>query len=259
MPDSDTAIDFSFPSSSPLIYRYHRCYSSTSITHTTHSHTSSSTHPHPHPHPPPPQMPLPLSAGHSPLYRVSAFKELGLTVDGLDGYEAPLDVHSTMSSPCTIPTISSPSTIPSTKNSTESSWARSRSSTTDKRRDGRRRWYSRALSYISSIRPRSRSASSYSTVPSVSALPTLTHVVLLVVLFVLILPGVQLWVPIGDLEGPRNGAAAVVVKARTQQRPEVEHDNRLQARDDSSTAACLRWSHQCEPCSGRRVMRESRD
>ncbi|KAI9787053.1 MAG: hypothetical protein M1816_007724 [Peltula sp. TS41687] len=186
-------------------------------------------------------MPLTLNAGHGPLHRVSVFKELGLTLDGLDGYEDPLDVHSTMSSP---------STIPSTKNSTESSAGRSTPPTNDKRRDGRRRWFSRALSYLSSIRPRSRSASSYSTVPSVSALPTLTHVVMLAVLFVLILPGVQLWIPMGDPSGPRNGAEAVVLRTRTHDGLENEYGSRLEARDDSPTAACIRFSHQSAVVNG---------
>lgn len=68
----------------------------------------------------------------------------------------------------------------------------------------------------------------------------------LIFLFVLILPGVQLWIPIGDLGGPRNGAEAVVVGDRTQDSFDDEYGNRLEARDDSPTAACLRWSQQCE-------------
>ena len=179
-------------------------------------------------------MSIPLSAGHGSLGRVSVFKELGLAVDS---HDEPIDTK--LGGPSA---LSSPSTIPSTITRSSDGLP---SPPYPNHRQRRRRWYSRAWTYLSSVRPRSRSRSMIAP-PSFSVLPTMTHMVMLVVVFVLVLPGVRLSIPFGEVRSRGNGVAAARVPAREQEWRMDEHEGRLEARDDSPTSVCLRWSHQSE-------------
>ncbi|KAI9809407.1 MAG: hypothetical protein M1826_003920 [Phylliscum demangeonii] len=190
-------------------------------------------------------MSQPMRAGHGSRGRVSVFKEIGLALDGLD------DCFGNQRPPSS-PTIAIPATRPSTASS-QSSCDGSPVPDHPPRRKRTRRWFSRTRGYIASIRSLAK-AVRLPPPPRVppSTLSTLTHFAILLVLFVLVLPGVQLSISFGATSYGCGGVAARSVRARTS---ETEADPgvqkaRLEARADSPTAACLRWSHQSAVVNG---------
>ncbi|KAI9883859.1 MAG: hypothetical protein M1823_004350 [Watsoniomyces obsoletus] len=181
-------------------------------------------------------MPLASNAGPGVIGRVSVFKELGLALDTPD---EPSDIDTVTSSVLRSPAESSARTWdgdhPSPSRRSEHS-------------DKRKSWYRRAFSRFSFRRTRFRSSSPTSLSPA--AFPTLTHVVMLVLLFIIVLPGLRLSVPIGRARYTSSVAYGGPVERH---RPAEDLDSsirRLEVRADSPTDTCVRFSHQSTIVNG---------
>lgn len=162
------------------------------------------------------------------LGRVSIFTELGLDVDGKDEMiEAKV--------------VDSPVSSVSGRHSKTDSIGRLLAPGEERFATRQKRWLSRALSCLPLIRLRSKAMPVHASPQA--AFPTMTHAVLLVMLFVLVLPGLQLSLPIGRARRPSNGVSGSPVGTASSYAGRASN---LVERDDSSAEKCLRWSHQCE-------------
>jgi hypothetical protein len=180
-------------------------------------------------------MPLPSNAGPGSRGRVSVFKELGLAIDDADVRSV---TGTALSSLPKSPTGSS------TNASHQSQETRlSTDNAKGYQNDKDKPWYRRAILRLTFIRPRSRRRTGSSV--AVAAFPSLTHVAMLILLFIIVLPGLRLSVPIGRARYTSNAAYGGPVSSRSSDRLRDESPTRLEARADSPTDTCLRWSHQC--------------
>ena len=181
-------------------------------------------------------MPLLPNGGPGSMARVSVFKELGLTIDEP---EERSDLDTIASSLLRSPAESS------SQGTHDDQSSRLRSNETDIDTGARKRWYRRILSRISFVRPWLRPGSPSGISPA--AFPTLTHVVMLVLLFLIVLPGLRLSVPIGRARyTPPLAYAGIIRVPRSPDDADEPTKKRLEARANSPTDACVRWSHQCE-------------
>ena len=168
------------------------------------------------------------------MARVSVFKELGLTIDEP---EERSDLDTIASSLLRSPAESS------SQGTHDDRSSRGWRTDTDTDTGARKRWYRRIWSRLSFVRPRLRPGSPLAISPA--AFPTLTHVVMLVLLFLIVLPGLRLSVPIGRARYAPPLAYAGVIGVPSFAVDVGEPAKRLEARANSPTDTCVRWSHQC--------------
>ena len=175
---------------------------------------------------PSPSGPSPLSAG-----RVSVFKEVGLIGDDMDGHSGS---GTRTASPLRTPVGSS---------GTSSSDEDARLATDGSRVPAKRGpWYRWASSHLSFRKRRARSLASTA---SPTAFPSVTHLVLLVLFFIVVLPGLHLPVHLGRARYTASGPSGSPVRGSRIQGSWRSPHRRLAARADSPTDTCVRFSHQC--------------
>lgn len=180
-------------------------------------------------------MPVPATPAsqRGRLGRVSIFTELGLDVDSEDEMT---EVKAT----------SSPVSSMSERHSKTDSIGGLLASGEKAYPSKQRRWLSRAFSCLPLIKLRSRAIPVQASPQA--AFPTMTHAVLLVMLFVLVLPGLQLSLPIGRARRSSSNGANASPVGRTS--PYLEHMNHLVARQEDDADKCLRWAHQSAIVNG---------